>query len=358
LKSHLPLVDVITHICDALPKGLHESVGQPRLTQVSHALPPFMALAGLEFRLADNNAQIDIGIAYSQADAVDLARFLTDAVATEPAFSDNGWLQILSFALTWSCLPDAAHIQYITIEIDIPALLPTAPVPMVSFFMDDTHPFNGARVATAHILSMFNANELHRALTGRLWSCINALHPTDTWRGIGLMTNRCSEGVRLLLKMHRARVLPYLRTIGWRGPVDAVAVGLGALSSAGDEVTLYIDVGRDIGNRVGIGLLFLGNGRRFDGYSQKLKVLSLLVANGLCSAEKARAFQSLHKRPITAENAVRPWPSALTSRATEQVPHHLNSQFLHVAMAVKISYQGDLEPEAKLYSAISHHWLF
>jgi hypothetical protein len=357
MKTCVPLVDVIAHICDALPQGLHEPVGQPRLTQVASALPPFMTLAGLEFRLADNSPRVDIGIGYTQANAPELVQFLAGAVNTHTAFTDNGWLQLLAFARTWHVQPDAANIRYITIEIDVPADLPNAPVPMVSFFMDAAHPFDGARAAAAHILSIFQIRELQQAFTGRLWSCIDTLHPSDTWRGIGLMTNRGSEGARILLKMDAARVLPYLRKVGWCGAESAVAKGLEMLCAVDEQTLLYIDVGSQIGPRVGIGTLFLGNGRRFDGYSQKLTLLSRLVESGLCSAEKARAFQSLHKRPINAANAVRPWPGALTTHTPSQEHHAIESQFLHVAMAVKISYEASSAPEAKLYSAISHHRL-
>jgi len=355
----LPLAMVLPMVLAGMPTVLVSDAARVRLLRSANHLPPFQLMAGMEFRLHQDE-QVDIGCFADRTHAAEVADWLMLALQQQAALREEAaWWALLSFLRQWA-LPNqpTSAIAYTALEADV---LPDAthpPVPMMFFYVDTVGATNTAcdalQTAMAH---MSNAAQAVKCM-GFLQPCFAAMQGDDVLRGVGIMTGRdTADGVRLLLKLKPDRVLPYLQAVAWGGSLDEIdrLLSLLRVNQTEASVLVYLDVTERIGPKLGIGRFVVDT--HFKSYKLELQaLLDAFVGENWCDTQKAQALMHMSKQLIHPGNTSHPWPISLLQQAQYRFPPAV-SQFSHSVMSFKVIHDARTGAcVAKAYTQFRHHW--
>ena len=307
---------------------------------------PSWQCAGVECRLGDPAPRADFGIHLRRQHGIPVdAQSGGAATATSPA--SGAWERLRRFADAWSDRDTlvAQAIPAVSLEFDVhdrDGADGAAP----SIFVSMRFGPRGAARARMRSVDQYGAvvDAVLVALgldagaaRETLVRSVPVVLPRVSFLQFGVWLARPVDTFRICAPGLPLRDIPaVVRALGWSGPADAYASRWRDLLEFGDRGTLHLDIGRGIGPRLGIEVIFgerSASWRRHD--PEDTRVLDYLVEKDMCLPEK--------------RDAVLSWVGAFRiGRPHDEAGAAL---FLRTVSHVKLVFDPEQPPQAKAYLA-------
>ena len=328
----LSLEDYLLAIEEHLPTTLVCSTALSNIRAIARELPP-VKMAGFECGLEEIAADADFLVCVDGALDTLTGRnasvTLNDSVISSPP-----WQRLRTFCRARSESALLQQIKNIWLEFDrschgVPILRPS-----VFFGIDRTG--NHQRAADAG-LTLLGGCPLPAQLTHTLSLCFGTLPTNARVFQVGMMLSRKSTPVRLCVGgLALDQLLGYLSAIGWSGSMDDLTDVLEALPHPLQALAVDLDVGSDVGPRLGIEC-YVGREYSLVNVHPNWELfLEQLVELGLCLPSKRDALLA--------------WPGYAFRDAV------LPSLFLRGINHVKVVWEPPGRVYAKAYLSFVHAW--
>jgi hypothetical protein len=290
------LAECLAAVAPDLPGALVDDTARRRMTAVAERIPGAMATFGFECRLAEDDTEVDLGLAVTPENGGSELLAALDAPASgRPwAAGDRSWPRIHAFVRDWldAASPLGDWVPFLFMEFDVPTDPDPVPVPSVFLALDAPlrgdepeaidvgyPPLAALRRACALLAGEALAPEVDRMVLEAYRSL-----PANAWvMHAGVLLGRAATGVRLSIAAHGEAMPSYLAALGG----DAAAAQAAALIDAlGDSVPwsqLDFDLAPAVLPRIGFGL----QPSAPDGWSALLEGVE---RRGWCTPEKRRAL--------------------------------------------------------------------
>ncbi len=207
---------------------------------------------GFEVRLGGKCEDIDLGFLVDLESISSVIRF------SEENGTASGWRRIGAFARRWHS--DASlrvRVPHFWLELDRSAGSEKQPVPSLFFALDravnDPSPHPDVETA-AEVLGLVAAEGPSSEALDAIDRCTQQLGRFGHALHLGALIGRTPSATRLSVGLPTSEATPYLERIEWPGDLAEVAAMLRALAPVVRDVQLDFDVGRSVGERVGIGI--------------------------------------------------------------------------------------------------------
>lgn len=168
---------------------------------------------------------------------------------------------------------------------------------------------------------------------------------------LGFMVGR-DGAFRVNLRGVRPEALPaLLEAIAWPGDAAAAARHFGRLVDLADRVIVGLDLAPRLQPSIGFEAVLDAPPELEPRWGA---LLDSLCAEGLCTAEKRKALETVHG-PLYPEQPGQPWPASWLVAAVLSPPHHvpwLERRISHL----KLSIAADRRVSAKAYVSAQHRW--
>jgi hypothetical protein len=272
---------------------------------------------------------------------------------------EPAWRHIRLFARQWAEPESALHPRVLNMWLELDTGGRELPLPSVFFGVvpesGTARPGRESGWIGEVAVPALTGQSMPAAARRLLDACVDRL-PGRAWLfQVGLMLGRPDAGLRLCVRdMSAAEVPSYLRDLGWQGSVSEVRDLLEAVSPAVEAVDLDLDVGSELGPKVGLELPLRG-WKRAQPEGDFARLLEILGRLGLCHGDAGEAlrrfwfFAHEHQLPSA-------WPPAL-----RQASAFLAGRFVSTLACgvhhVKVVCRPHAPPQAKAYLAVRHLWL-
>ena len=316
---------------------------------------------GFECRLTEPVSRTDWAFAVSGSgkDRNVLANFLRQGYIPDYYLQEDAWQRVQKFVKAWATPQSALdrRIQCFWLEFDMPEQPPTVFLPSV-FFGPNRLPKGVASNTvseyswlTRSALPLLKGHAVHASIKQQLAICLLHLPENANLFQVGVMLSRGdNENLRLFINhLSPSQILHYLRSIGWMGNGDALAMMLSEIDPLADRFVLGFDITpKGIGPRLGLECSF-----QTDGYHQEPRwaaFLDYLVCKGLCLPEKRDAllrFPGVESNGAWDGSVMRPLASV-----SHTLPDLLSSAIVRYISHIKIVYENGKAFEAKAYPAV------
>lgn len=244
----------------------------------------------------------------------------------------------------------AQNVKVVDLEFDLPGPPPAIPVPAIFLELKRDRELPAEIVArlAEHILDAslpdWMRDSLHR--------CVDLLPAGARLIHLGAMWSRDAQQLRLVIGRLSPDLIPRcLAALGWSGDCRQLETLIATFSPLVDSITLSLDLGRSLADRVGIEC-FLGN---TGGAEEQWRVLlAELQRQNLCTEAKARALPGW--RGICREAVCRePWPPSLTW-GDALLGDSAASLFVRFLSHVKLVARPSAPVSTKAYVGFAHYW--
>lgn len=336
-------------IAPFLQPALVSSEALSRIYALTESLYPF-SIACLECRLAENNPRVDFLADVRRGTLSIPEHFLNHPV----------WQDIQSFYQIWSKTTSFLHpkVRNLILEFDLENNIQTDKIPLPCLFLgvnlDSKSEVGNIIKLMSYIPSNILINQPNsRQFESNLQQCVNNL-PEGAFIGhLGVMLSRSTQQVRLHIKgIPKLQIPEYLKKIGWGSKTSQLASLIENLSNFVDYFTLDLDIGEQIGLKIGIECYLEKqppNETRWHSF------FDYLVTEGLCSSAKKNAL--LAWPGITQKDECpETWPSNLYLGDTFLGSIAL-SVFYRAIYHIKVVYHPDMPLFAKAYLEFGHQWI-
>ena len=252
------LADFIHPLAPHLPPALISAAALRDIERVARLLPAALAhyLLGFECRLAESTAAADFLVCASAELGGRQALAAHERLADHPA-----WRRVHEFAVEWNKPGGVLHgaVDTLWLEFDIAPARDDVPPPNV-FFGIQAH--DDPAIVDAG-LALLLGRRPRAQVENQLHRCMAALLPDAHVSFVGVMLARVDDAspdsVRLVVYAPSfERVVAYLERVGWQGSFDALRRSVEPFTSIVDYVWLNLDVGLQVGPRLGLECYFFG----------------------------------------------------------------------------------------------------
>jgi hypothetical protein len=324
-----------------LSRDLISDAGRENLHALGQVLP-VTDLAGFEFDLDTDAGRVDM-----------ITRHPKGRSEIPPRLSSHPVWKSVSRCLRQLDNPAgslAESVKVIDLEFDLPG--PPAGIPVPGIFLELKRniemPVETVAMLAAQILDASLPDWMNTSL-GR---CLDLLPPGARVIHLGAMRSRDVQQLRLVIGRLSPSLMPqYLDSLGWGGDCRQFDEAIGAFSPLVDSMTLSLDLGRHIGDRVGIEC-FLGTAG--DAVEQWRVLLQQLQRQNLCREAKVRAL--LAWRGICQEASCNePWPRSL-AWGDALLGDAVASVFVRFLSHVKLVSRPRAPLSVKGYVGFAHYW--
>jgi hypothetical protein len=350
MEVNLRLVD--SH----LDVRLASDVAREDLRRIARMLPPVLGFQ-FECRLGSPVPRVDLLPRLLLTDGSgDALLGLGDAPPTLPeaARDHPTWRALGNFCREWRTPGGAlnASVMDVFLEFDLDHSPPEVPEPCV--FMDFARPVRQTREFAERGLDLLLGDRLPAGTRRRIAACYEALPPEARVYSVGVMFPRGTSALRLCLSgASLPGWLTYLERIGWPGRIGEVEALLGRLPELADQISLDIDVGESLGEKVGFE--FAPHAPLGAIQPRWEALLGHLVELGLGlpgKREAALAWVGHTQQRSRPED----WPEGLR-RASRELNGRGLSLFLRRLSHLKVVHQPGRPLDAKVYLETLHRWL-
>ncbi|WP_095984397.1 hypothetical protein [Cystobacter fuscus] len=326
------------------------------MRRIARMLPPVLGFQ-FECRLGSPASRVDLLPRLLLTDgSCDALLGLGDTPPTLPEVARDHptWRALGDFCREWRKPGGALNtgVMDVFLEFDLDHPPPEVPEPCV--FMDFARPVRQTREFAERGLDLLLGDRLPASTRRRLAACYEALPPEARIYSVGVMFPRGTSALRLCLSgASLPRWLSYLERIGWPGQPGEVEAALGRLPELADQLSLDIDVGETLGEKVGFEFAIqapIGSSQpRWE------TLLGHLVERGLGLPDKREAILAWvgHMQQRSQPES---WPKELSRIARELNGRGL-SLFLRRLSHLKVVHQPGRPLEAKVYLETLHRWL-
>jgi hypothetical protein len=210
----------------------------------------------LECRLGRGHAQVDYLCAISRSSSAAFFETLTTYASARATAEGPGWREVLGLLDRWRHgeSPITPTAPGIWLEFDdVAGDARHSARPSVSVGLVANYRFGRPLNPTVVERDLGVARDALRAvgvgvsepMGASLSRCFASLPPSGRWIHLSVMLGRDPSAIKLYGVMSREALLPYLRTIGWRGDEDALSrllAGAYGPDLVGDEVFLDLNL--------------------------------------------------------------------------------------------------------------------
>ena len=246
--------------------------------------------------------------------------------------------------------PLAPFVKVIDLEFDLPGAPP--PLPLPGIFLELKRDIELSTECVGMLAEQILGEVPPDWMKASLRQSLDALPRGARVIHLGALRSRDVQQLRVVVgRIPPSRVTAYLEAAGWGGDCRAIEVAIDTFSSLIDSVTLSVDVGRQLGDRIGIEC-FLGP------TTEKARNWSTLMGRlqqaGLCTEEKARALLAW-AGTCERGRCKAPWPSSLTW-GDALLGSEAASIFVRFLSHVKLVFSHGVPLSAKMYVGFAHYW--
>jgi hypothetical protein len=318
---------------------------------LAHFLPRWRC-TGFECSLANPAPLADFGVHLARQDGLLTETGVVGGAVPGEAASIEVWRRLHRFADVWADTQSLVSqaIPAISLEFDVHRTSATVAAPSIFFSI---HPGPCGPEAPARKKAVDTCSGVVQALLEvlavdvsdgvqkKLGECFKALLPKVSFLQFGVWLARPADTFRIC-----APGLPFIEiqqvvnTLQWQGPPDAYESQWRDFVQFGDKGSMHLDIGEEVSAKLGIEVHFDENSACLQGDDPKsTRFFNYLVKNNWCLPEK--------------RDAVLSWVGGfrLSSRGTA-LGTEMERIFLRTISHVKIVFQPDQTPEAKVYLGI------
>lgn len=320
------------------------------------ALPPIHR-GILECRLAANATQVDLAqcILTDVGESSLLAEWMANATSASDRLAHPAWDRLRNFCVRWADPSSLFHagMRNVWLEFDLDEIAPALPPPAFFLGLKREIQTGEAYMVTEKGLRLLLDKAELTSLKSNLRHCFEACPDVALVNQVGVMLSRQTNALRVCIQgLTPDQIIPYLRQVGWPGPVDELEHLVRELTSSAGHISMVdIDVGATVEPKVG---LEVGFGGVPEQEAHWVVFLDDLVERRLCTSKKKDA---LLKWPgvTNPPNSSAPWPAHLIVESLFQSTGWF-SGFDRRLNHVKIVYQPEKLLEAKAYLRFEHVW--
>jgi len=341
------LVDSLGLLLPQVPVELVPETERQHLLRCASSLAP-VHYCGFEVRLG-NSSEVDLqqGIEACDHEFALLRRHLESRRVRGTA-----WKGLERLLATYARPDTSLHggVTDLWLEFDRP---PKAALSIFVGFTKIPEPAGDRlRLARAAVTELA-ADAMIARFDGALRRCVEACPKGTYLSHVGLMLGRRTPFIRLqVMRPEPEQVREYLEAVGWRhdsGPVVELAQ---AMRERAHGLAVCLDVGEDVGPRVGLEALFDDQPPNEPRWSH---LLDELVGRAVCTPAKRAAL--LRWPGFTFPYDVDgDWPADLVLSSLRRPADHFTS-FERRLGHIKIVYRPGGALEAKAYFGYEHKWL-
>lgn len=265
-----------------------------KINKFSNLLPPTSAV-GLEWRLAEDNTEVDYFIRADHRDEGDkiLAGCNPEKTLAISLSNDPIWQRIQQFCQIWiqENSPLNKYVDIIWLEMDNQELDKAAPAPCFFFELLRQATQDPDWITDIALKNLYG-NPVALSTKDAIAKCIDHLPEFASLVYIGAMLSRSASPIRLCVKLLWQDVIPYLQAIGWNHNTEEVEQVLHTfVKDFAEKVVLTIDVQDRVMPRIGFEIKPAFRAKGWD------VILEKLVINELCYASQRDALLNWQGQP-------------------------------------------------------------
>ena len=288
-----------------IPQVLISAHQYQNINEIAKRLPT-LRVAGFETDLLNSHTDFAVRLAGSELHAAKRNQF--DALASSDA--DSAWSRVLATV-------DHPTVRDQWLEFDVEPNNSLFPTPSIFFGLNDASTLERFTSAPKDVCGLVQQLALNSVPTQtmQLFDRVYQALPTIAHVfQVGLMLGRPERGLRVVIRGLAAEAMAgFLNHVKWPGNIHAVVETAKFWQQFSDWIFLSVDVGNELGPRIGLVLKFY---RHITGYDPRWnRILSELQTSEYCSSEHKEAL--LNWPGVTREsNCELNWPEHLKSVAT------------------------------------------
>ena len=281
--------DVVQAAACYFAPALVKEQGMTRVIQAAREFPAAFTY-GFEFRLGEEAAATDFSLAFgrSQQESRILSGAHPNIDLSERLRAQPAWQAARALLGDWLGARGAPWqgVEYVWLEFDTASSDQAVQSPSIFFSTGHGADRRGLALALAERLQGGSG-----ATAACLEKVFSSPYAQESLFQIGTMLARTGGALRLCLGLcHPLSIVPFLREIGWPGPLPELTALLDQLVAWGARLSLQIDVGDAVGPKVGVEC-YAPSGERILGQTEAWRpMLDGLVAAGLCLPQKRDAL--------------------------------------------------------------------
>lgn len=252
---------MLHQLLNRVPAALIDRLMSPRgwagLRQLATGLPPLSG-AILEYHFGSRPRRLDLSLRTTRYDGgrATLAGQHGDWDFDRGRTTGPAWDTVFRFGDRWAAGNPIGFstIEHVWLEFDLPPDQSVASPPCLFYDMDRDGRLS-PKEQVRHIQSIDRSlrSTAGAAAYAHMRRLLRAAPPGVRLHYVGLLLGRPDAARRICLQgLAPAQVLPYLAAIGWTGASDVVTRILENVIGTDGPVVLNLDVGEQIGARIGI----------------------------------------------------------------------------------------------------------
>ncbi len=294
---------------EGVAPALLDDAGKQSLLDVGQYLPAGLAwsLFGFETQLGKPTATLDMALSVSsEVPGLNiLAQSIVEQSIPVAMLQTAAWQQVAKFAAQWQ--QDHFHLKQaldvLCLEFDMPAQYPEQAIPLVFFGVEVQGQRHRSELniddcaVLEHCIELFTAKPVNGMIRDCLRRCdaeaknYGYAQPPGGVFQAGLMLARPDAGIRICVhNIPSINVSAYLQAIGWPGDLVQLDKVLTDIIEPFDRIALALDYSTGgLTPKLGIECYFRHNAQP-PAEVRWQQVLQRLVADGLCTPEKAQGL--------------------------------------------------------------------
>ncbi len=274
---------------------------------------PFGLRTAFEIRLAEADSQVDIAQIFTRD--TDQREALRQYVQQQERTGNPLWPRLCAFCDQWAEPSSCLHpIPFVWLEYDLLQDDLRERRPAVFIALPDQTKVSASSRRVMETLSQLSGQGDSDSATMRdtLETCLNARPPNAAIFTLGVMLSRSISHVRLPVHaLLQEQVTPYLRQIGWTGPLRRVEALVERYALLADWIAVDLDIGPHLHPHLGLELHLNAQPGREPRWSA---LFDELVQAQLCTPAKRDGLLSWSGLQTPASQAVL-WPEKLLLQA-------------------------------------------
>ena len=357
--KYLHAVDYLHLIESHIPGELVSSKNFDEIKNLAnHFTGGLTSFFGFESRLSDSKARSDYLFAVSsmKGEREALLNLIKNGNLPKPFHNKSEWKQICNFATAWADSKSILHDNVLGLWFEFDTSSHSSEMPIPNIFLQ----IKKLRIETpedikklswiTHIaLPLLTGQHLSKKMEKGLIRSIQQLPEGTSVIHVGTMLKREVSGIRIVInRIKPEQIIPYLKSLGWSDETEELSLLLEELENYVSRMILHINVGEDVGSRIGLECSFSK-----DQYHQETgwsNFLNYLSEKKLCLPEKKSAL--LNFLGAEQENTNQDFDSESYIPSVMIPDNNFSSALVRYISHIKIVYEPNNPLEVKAYPGV------
>ncbi len=291
--------DYLSSIASHIPEEIISSKNFSEIKNLAqHLTGNLTSFFGFESKLTSTNARSDYMFAISSKN--DERKTLLNLFKTRSLpksfLASPEWNRVGKFVEAWADIKSEINKNALSLWFEFDTAEEVNKIPIPSIFIhtaplriDSPETKKDCLWITREAIPILTGLEAPEKVEKCLIKCLEKLPKGARLLDVGIMLSRPTAEMRLVMnRMKPKDIIPYLKSIGWRGNIEELQELISELKKYVNRIVLQIGIGEKVDSKVGIECRFFPDQYNLEkGWSQ---FLDYLHEKGMCSAEKRNAF--------------------------------------------------------------------